>query len=77
MTSSGLVGWDFVTTLKCVCLCKLSASVSQGEGISYRGRLLIEIDCYEGEPDDTGTVEVEDISESDLAKLPKVLLLSY
>ena len=32
----------------------------QGEGIAYRGRVLIWMDCIEGEPDDTGLVTKED-----------------
>ncbi|XP_047127073.1 otoferlin isoform X2 [Hydra vulgaris] len=31
-----------------------------GEGISYRGRVLLWMDCFEGEPGDTGIVEVEE-----------------
>lgn len=31
-----------------------------GEGIAYRGRVLIWLDCLEAEPDDTGLVSVED-----------------
>eukprot|EP00795_Rhopilema_esculentum_P007851 gene7851-13729_t len=31
-----------------------------GEGISYRGRILMEMDCFECEPDETGNVDVED-----------------
>ena len=36
----------------------------QGEGICYRGRVLIAIDCFESEPCETGTVHVQDIKES-------------
>ena len=42
--------------------------VLQGEGISYRGRILMSIECFEGEPDETGTSMVEDTPP-----LPKVL----
>ena len=42
--------------------------VSQGEGISYRGRILMSIECFEAEPDETGTFLKEDTPP-----LPKVL----
>lgn len=32
----------------------------QGEGVAYRGRILVWLDCIEGEPDETGNVAVED-----------------
>eukprot|EP00794_Sanderia_malayensis_P004875 gene4875-5514_t len=33
-----------------------------GEGIAYRGRLLMAVECYEDQPDDTGTVSVDDVA---------------
>ena len=42
------------------CILNLFSHYLQGEGIAYRGRILIWLDCIEGEPDDTGLVSVED-----------------
>lgn len=44
----------------------------QGEGIAYRGRVLIWMDCIEGEPDDTGLVTKEDCDP-----LPSVCLSTF
>ena len=49
-------------------------SFLKGEGISYRGRILMSIECFEGEPDETGTATVEDTPP--LAKVEFIIFSS-